>query len=80
MDIKLIVVERAVKWLVGGDLFTFVQEAVQEVNNYNLSGSEKREAVQIMAKELFSNFGVIFINLAIEVAVLLLTAELSKEA
>ena len=79
MDIKLIVVERAVKWLVGGDLFTFVQEAVQEVNNYNLSGSEKREAVQIMAKELFSNFGVIFINLAIEVAVLLLTAELSKE-
>ena len=79
MDIKLIVIERAVKWLVGGDLFAFVQEAVREVNDHNLSGEEKREAVQIMAKELFNNFGVVFINLAIEVAVLLLTAELSEE-
>ena len=79
MNIKLIVVEKAIKWLVGGDLLKFIKEAVAEINDANVSGEDKRLAVQMMAKEFFSNSGVIFVNIAIEIAVLLLKAQLTEE-
>lgn len=80
MDWKLIIVDRAVKWLVGGDLLTFIKDAVLKINDESISGDEKRQAVQDGAKRLFSDVGVIFINLAIEIAVILLRAQLNKEA
>ena len=80
MDVKLIVVESAIKWLVGGDLLEFVKDAVAKVNDASLSGQEKRDAVLAEAKEMFSDFASVFISLAIEVAVILLRAELEDEA
>lgn len=78
MDIKLIVLDRLVKWLVGGELFTFIKEAVELMANTNLSGSEKREKVQAMAVEAFSGAVTVLVNLAIEVAVLLLKAKVGE--
>ncbi|MCK5538506.1 MAG: hypothetical protein KAI79_16890 [Bacteroidales bacterium] len=79
MDVKLIVVESAIKWLVGGDLLEFVKDAVAKVNDASLSGAEKREAVFAESKEMFADFASVFISLAIEVAVILLRAELETD-
>lgn len=79
MSIKLIVLERAVKWLVGGELLSFVNSAVIEVNREDISGSEKRAIVYNKAKELFTGFASVFINLAIEVSVVILMAKIAEE-
>ena len=80
MSFKLLFLERAVRWLVGGDLLTFIIEAVQEVSDANTSGEDKRLAVQMMATEFFSKTSAVFINIAIELAVLMLKESLTKEA
>ena len=79
MDFKLLFLERAVKWLVGGDLFMFVSDSVNEFADAEVSGEDKRLAVQMLASEFFTKTSNTFINIAIEVAVLLLQARLSKE-
>ena len=78
MNIKLTILEKITQWLVGGSLFEFVQETVNIVNNEDLTGSEKRDKVFREAKELFSDVATIFVNLAIEVAVLLLKEKIGK--
>ena len=72
MDVKILVLERAVKWLVTGELFDFVTETVKAVNNSKISNEAKRAYVQKKAKEMFTGALTMFINLAIEVAVIAL--------
>ncbi len=78
MSYKLIVVEKVIKWLVGGDLFTFVTETVEEMNSIDMSGEDKRLAVQRLTMEFFTKTSSVFINIAIEIAVLVLKAKLTK--
>ena len=78
MDLKIYVIERAIKWLVGGELFSFITGAVEDINNKDISGEDKKAAVFNGAKELFSNFASVLINIAIEVAVLSLQNRLTK--
>ena len=78
MNIKLIVLERVVKWLVGGDLFTFIVETVEAINDSTISNNEKRAYVLKKAKEMFGDVVTVLVNLAIEVAVLALKAKISN--
>ena len=78
MEFKLLVLEKAVEWLVGGDLFKFIQKEVGIMNDTDLSGEEKRKAVQEEAKRFFGDTATFFVNLAIEVAVVLLKAKLGE--
>ena len=78
MDFKLYVLEKTVKWLVGGDLLAFIQKEVEAVNNENLTGEEKRRLVIKEAKKFFTGAGTFLINLAIEVAVLILKAQIGE--
>ena len=80
MEIKLIVLEKVVKWITGGALLDFVKRSVALVNNDDISGEEKRALVIKNAKEMFTGVGTLLISLAIEVAVILLRAEIEKEA
>ena len=78
MEFKLIILQKAVEWLVGGDLFDFVQKEVGIVNDENLSGEEKRKEVQEGAKKFFGSTATFFVNLAIEVAVILLKSKIGE--
>jgi len=72
MNVKIYLLEGIVKWLVGGELFKFIQETVEAVNKSTISGEEKRAYVLERAKDLFSGVVTVLVNLAIEVAVLML--------
>jgi len=76
MEIKLVVIESAIKWLVGGNLLEFVKKAVASINDESIPNEEKRAWVIKEAKAFFATTGTLFISIALEVAVLLLRAEL----
>ena len=80
MDIKLFAIDKAVKWLVGGELFDFIKNAVATYADEDIPGEEKRAAVQAAAKEFFADALTLFVNIAIEAAVILLNESLTKEA
>ena len=79
MNIKYIVLERVVKWLIGGELFDFVREMVEIVNDSNMTGEQKRKIVQKRTMQMFGSTLEVFINLAIEVAVIILKESLKNE-
>jgi hypothetical protein len=79
VNIKVTILERVVKWLVGGDLFQFISDTVVAVNDSSISGEEKRAYVLKKAKEFFGDVVTVLANLAIEVAVIALRAKLEKE-
>lgn len=72
MTFKLMLLERVVKWLVGGELFQFITDAVTTMNDTSMTGEEKRAQVLKEVREFFSGTLTVLVNLAIEVAVLLL--------
>ena len=76
MSFKTIMLETATKWLVGGELFAFITDAVAVISNEDLSGDQKRTYVFTEAKAMFSGVFTLFVNLAIEVAVLLMREKL----
>lgn len=76
MDVKLVVVESAIKWLVGGELLEFIKDAVAQINDDEMPGAEKRKYVLNEAKKIFVSASSVFIGLAIEIAVILLRDEL----
>lgn len=75
---KVLILERIVKWLVGGALFDFVSASVAIVNDEALTGAEKRDKVFKEAKGFSGDSFTLFINLAIEVAVLALRTRIEK--
>lgn len=79
MEFKIMILEKVVEWLVGGDLFKFIQKEVGIMNNIESSGEEKRKRVQKEVKQFFGDVvAPFFINLAIEVSVVLLKEKLGE--
>ena len=76
---KEIILRKIIEWFVGGSLLNFVQELVLQVNDTSKTSAEKRAWVQARAIQMFSGVSMILVNLAIEVAVLLLKSQLEKE-
>ena len=72
MNFKLMMLENIVKWLTSADLMNNVKQMVFNASNKNMTGAEKRQYVFDEAMRFFGEFSVVFINLAIEVAVLVL--------
>ena len=68
-DIKLSLLKKATSWLVGGELFDFIQKEVNLMMDINITGASKRDAVMREAQSFFSGALKIFISIAIEVAV-----------
>ena len=79
MDIKLIVIERAIKWLIGGELLEFIKKLVLGVNEREMTGEEKRLWVIKETKMFFITAGSVFISIGIEIAVLMLREQLAKQ-
>ena len=78
MDFKSTVLERITKWIVGGDLFTFIQKEVNIVANRKLSSEEKRTQVIENAKDFASSSAMFMINLALEVSVTILKRKAAR--
>jgi len=78
-EIKIVFLKRAVQWIVGGDLMIFIQDTVEAVNDSTLTGEEKRMYVFNKAKFMFSGAVSVFINLAIEVAVIAMKQRIANE-
>ena len=75
MDIKIAIIERATKWLVGGSLFDFIKAQVETAASMDISGEEKRVKVLEDTKRFFGSVLTVFVNIAIEVAVLALKSK-----
>lgn len=74
MTYKEMFLEKATKWVVGGDLYAQVKELVAMYTKEDgLSGSEKRDAVIKKAKSMFTATAGVLINIALEVAVFIIT-------
>ena len=69
-EIKLVFLKRAVQWIVGGDLMLFIEDTVNAIKDADLSNDAKRKYVLRRAGDMFAGAATVFINLAIEVAVL----------
>ena len=78
MDLKVFLLERVIKWLIGGAAFDYIKTSVELINNEDMTGEEKRAKVVEDAKKLFGNLATFLINLAIEVAVTSLKAKLGE--
>jgi len=72
MEFKLMILEKVTSWLVGGGLFDFIKNEVEIINDTTMTGEEKRKMVQDEAKKFFGDTTMFLINLAIEVAVVIL--------
>lgn len=59
-----------VKWLVANANWELIKSTVQDLNNEDLSGTEKKELVMRALDSVVKSLGVNLVNLAIEVAVL----------
>ena len=71
MDYKDMFLEKATKWVVGGDLYEQIKGLVTfYFSEDGMSGSDKRNAVIGKAKVIASGVASVFINIAIEVAYL----------
>jgi len=79
MDFKLAILDRVTKWLVGGELFNFVKQVVDIANTKDYTSEEKREYVQSEVLKFFSTTGMVIVNLAIEVAVMILKSKMESD-
>ena len=68
----------AVKALVGSNIFDQIRNTVEQINNEELSGDEKRALAISALKEMGLTIANILLNLAIEVAVLLLKEQVKE--
>ena len=73
MNYKEMFLEKATKWVVGGDLYEEVKSLVAfYFTEDGMNGPEKREAVIAKAKVIAEGVASVFINIAIEVAYLII--------
>ena len=79
-DIKLSLLNKVITWLAGGELVKFVQMAVRNAQATDMSSEDKRLWVQGEVKRFIFDASNLMVNLVIEVAVVLLRAQLDKEA
>ena len=69
MDIKIVVVEQAIKWLVGGEPFKIITRMVADLMNKDMTNDEKRDAVKRVVMPLVSGIGQFLLSTAIAFAV-----------
>jgi hypothetical protein len=74
MNFKDLFLEKATTWVVGGELYNSVKASVAKyVENKEMSGEDKRALVINEAKSIFSDVAAVLINIAIEVAYLVIS-------
>ena len=78
IGIKIAFLERAVKWIAGGEALDLAKMFVLQMTNEDLTGAEKRAKVQELLKPILTNFSSILINVLIEVAVLIGTNQINR--
>jgi len=76
--VKIMLLDRVVKWLVGGDLMNTVKQLVSIANEKEWSGEEKRKYVQQEVVKFISNASMFLVNLAIEVAVVIMKSRMGQ--
>ena len=76
--IKIAFLERAVKWLAGGEAFDLAKILVAQMVDQDMSGEEKREAVFALLSEKLSGFSTVIINIMLEVAVLVIRTQIEN--
>ena len=73
MNYREMFLEKATKWVVGGDLYEQIKGLVGfYYTEDGLTGPEKREAVVVRIQIIASGVASVFINIAIEVAYLII--------
>ena len=70
--IKAYILERTVKWIVGGELFDQVKNLVLAYASENIPGDEKRKKVLEQVKLIRGNISNFVVNLVIETAVFII--------
>ena len=78
MDIKLIVLERVIKWLVGGEAFKIITGLVGSLMDQDKTNDDKRNEVRDIVMPILSSVGKFILNTAIAFAVDKAKAELAK--
>lgn len=79
MDIKLVVLDRVIKWLVGGDAFKMIADMVKSLMSDDKTNDEKRNEVKDMVMPILTEVGKFALSTAIAFAVDKAKAELAKE-
>lgn len=70
----IILIVTLIKQLIGSDNYSTIEDAVKEVDDTQISGSDKHEAVILAVEEFLEGVSSWLINLAIEAAVAKLRA------
>jgi hypothetical protein len=79
MDYKKIFLEKVTKWVVGGELYKEIKGLVEMYfNNDTMTGAQKREAVITKIKGIAGDVANVFINIALEVAYLIVLESTKK--
>ena len=69
MDIKLVVIESAIKWLVGGEPFKVITMMVADLMDEDMTNDEKRQRVKDVVMPMVSGIGKFLLSTAIAFAV-----------
>ena len=78
--IKISFLERAVKWLAGGEAFDLAKILVAQMVNQDMTSEQKREAVFGLLTEKISGLSTVIINIMLEVAVLVVKSQIDSAA
>lgn len=78
MEIKLIVLERVIKWLTGGEAFEVITSMVNSLMDEDKTNDEKRAEVKKVVMPMLSKLGKLILSTAIAYAVDKAKAELAK--
>ena len=79
-SVKNFMLDKAITWILGGDIFDRIKEIVAGLMNVDASGEEKREKAIREAKKLGADVATFLINLGIEAAVFLLKSQQQSKA
>lgn len=77
-SVKIFMLDRAITWILGGDLFAQIKSIVEGLTDVDAPGSEKRDRALREAKKLGASVATFLINLGIEAAVFMLKAQQNK--
>jgi hypothetical protein len=77
-SVKNYMLDKALTWILGGDLFLRIKKIVEGLLDVNIPGSEKRNIAIRDAKLLGADIANFILNLGIEAAVYLLKEKQAK--
>lgn len=78
-SLKNYALEKAISWILGGDLFARIKQIVEGLLDVDAPGEEKRRIAIKEAKLLASDVATFMLNLGIEAAVFLLRAQQNQK-